>query len=91
MAYWLRDMSHEVETAATIAEARLLFNEVLRSCDYRSPAETEDGFELISYTSKNRPDSSVWLSQFTRHRTAIQTVRRGLLIANKPIIDDELT
>ena len=94
MAYWLRDMSHEVETAATIAEAKAALQRGsfdLVITDLR--LETEDGFELISYTSKNYPDSSVLVvTGYATPETAVQAVRAGAFdLLTKPIIDDELT
>lgn len=94
MAYWLRDMSHEVETAATIAEAKAALQRGsfdLVITDFR--LETEDGFELISYTSKNYPDSSVLVvTGYATPETAVQAVRAGAFdLLTKPIIDDELT
>lgn len=91
MAYWLRDMSHEVETAATIAEAKAALQRGsfdLVITDFR--LETEDGFELISYTSKNYPDSSVLVvTGYATPETAVQAVRAGAFdLLTKPIIDE---
>ena len=60
MAHWLRDMSHEVETAATLDQAKAALRQGkfdLVITDLR--LEAEDGFELIAYTRENYPDSSV--------------------------------
>ncbi|MDE0863044.1 MAG: sigma-54 dependent transcriptional regulator [Rubripirellula sp.] len=94
MAQWLREMSHEVETAATLGEAkaelgRRSFDLVIT--DLR--LETEDGFELIAYTRQNFPDSSVLVvTGYATPDTAVQAVRAGAFdLLTKPLIDEELT
>jgi len=87
-------MSHEVETAATLGEAkaelgRRSFDLVIT--DLR--LETEDGFELIAYTRQNFPDSSVLVvTGYATPDTAVQAVRAGAFdLLTKPLIDEELT
>jgi len=94
MAQWLREMSHEVETAATLGEAktelgRRSFDLVIT--DLR--LETEDGFELIAYARQNFPDSSVLVvTGYATPDTAVQAVRAGAFdLLTKPLIDEELT
>jgi len=94
MAQWLREMSHDVETAATLSEAkaelgRRSFDLVIT--DLRLDAE--DGFELIAYTRKHCPDSSVLVvTGYATPDTAVQAVRAGAFdLLTKPLIDDELT
>ena len=94
LAQWLREMSHEVETAATLGEAkaelgRRSFDLVIT--DLR--LETEDGFELIAYTRQNFPDSSVLVvTGYATPDTAVQAVRAGAFdLLTKPLIDEELT
>lgn len=94
MAHWLRDMSHEVETAATLDQAKAAlrrgkFDLVITDLHL----EAEDGFELIAYTRQNYPDSSVLVvTGYATPETAVQAVRAGAFdLLTKPLIDDELT
>jgi DNA-binding NtrC family response regulator len=94
MAHWLRDMSHEVETAATLDQAKAALRQGkfdLVITDLR--LEAEDGFELIAYTRENYPDSSVLVvTGYATPETAVQAVRAGAYdLLTKPLIDDELT
>ena len=94
MAHWLRDMSHEVETAATLDQAKAALGRAkfdLVITDLR--LEAEDGFELIAYTRENFPDSSVLVvTGYATPETAVQAVRAGAFdLLTKPLIDDELT
>ncbi|MAI77328.1 MAG: sigma-54-dependent Fis family transcriptional regulator, partial [Deltaproteobacteria bacterium] len=94
MAQWLREMSHEVRTASTLGQAKTALQKQsfdLVITDLR--LEAEDGFELISYTSENFPDSSVLVvTGYATPETAVQAVRAGAFdLLTKPLIDDELT
>jgi len=93
MAQWLREMSHDVETAATLGQAkaelgRSSFDLVIT--DLRLDAE--DGFELIAYTRKHYPDSSILVvTGYATPDTAVLAVRAGAFdLLTKPLIDDEL-
>ena len=94
MAHWLRETSHEVETAATLDQAKAALRQGqfdLVITDLR--LEAEDGFELIAYTRQNYPDSSVLVvTGYATPETAVQAVRAGAFdLLTKPLIDDELT
>jgi len=94
MAQWLREMSHEVETAATLDEAK---NQLkgrpfdLVIVDLR--LGDEDGFELIGYTRKRFPDTSVLVvTGYATPDTAVEAVREGAFdLLTKPLIDEELS
>ncbi len=94
MAQWLREMSHEVETAETLAEAkkwlsRRAFDLVIT--DLR--LGQEDGFELIGFVRSKHPDSSVLVvTGYATPDTAVQAVRAGAFdLLTKPLIDEELS
>ncbi|QDT03771.1 Transcriptional regulatory protein ZraR [Rubripirellula lacrimiformis] len=94
MALWLREMSHQVETVATLSEAKQAlatrrFDLVMT--DLRLGGE--DGFELIGYTRKKFPDVAVLvITGYATPETAVEAVRAGAYdLLTKPLIDDELT
>ncbi len=94
MAQWLREMSHEVETAETLLEAkkrlsRRAFDLVIT--DLR--LGQDDGFDLIGYVKAKHPDSSVLVvTGYATPETAVQAVRAGAFdLLTKPLIDEELS
>jgi DNA-binding NtrC family response regulator len=94
MAQWLREMSHEVETAATLDQAKHQLKQQtfdLVIADLR--LGDEDGFELIGYTRKRFPDTSVLVvTGYATPETAVQAVREGAFdLLTKPLIDEELS
>jgi DNA-binding NtrC family response regulator len=94
MAGWLREMSHQVETARTIAEAKSQLKQErfdLVIADLR--LGDEDGFELISYTRKSCPDTAVLVvTGYATPETAVQAVQAGAFdLLTKPLIDEELS
>jgi DNA-binding NtrC family response regulator len=94
MADWLREMSHEVETAETLAGATEHLNRRrydLVITDLR--LGDEDGFGLISQTRSQHPDSAVLvMTGYATPNTAVEAVRAGAFdLLTKPLIDDELT
>lgn len=94
MAQWLREMSHEVETAENLGSAKSALKSRafdLVITDLR--LGQEDGFDLITHTRKHHPDSSVLVvTGYATPDTAVQAVRAGAFdLLTKPIIDDELS
>ncbi len=94
MALWLRELSHEVETAETLDQAA---NQLaarpfdLVITDLR--LGNEDGFDLISHTRKTRPEASILVvTGYATPDTAVQCVRAGAFdLLTKPLIDEELS
>ena len=93
MAQWLSEMSYQVSTADSLDSARNQlssdsFDLVLT--DLRLGAE--DGFDLISYTRKRYPDTSILvMTGYATPDTAVEAVRAGAFdLLTKPLIDDEL-
>ncbi len=93
MAQWLREMSHEVETADTLDQAkqrvsRRAFDLVIT--DLRLGAD--DGFDLIAFTKAKQSDCSVLVvTGYATADTAVQAVRAGAFdLLTKPLIDEEL-
>ena len=62
-----------------------------RSC-FRRRLGDEDGFDLISHTRNNHPDSAVLVvTGYATPDTAVEAVRAGAFdLLTKPMIDDEL-
>ena len=94
MAQWLREMSHEVETAESLSAARSALQRRpvdLVITDLRLGAE--DGFDLIAHVRDHYPDSSTLVvTGYATPDTAVQAVRAGAFdLLTKPIIDDELS
>ncbi len=94
MAQWLCELSHEVETADTLAAAKDQLNRRhfdLVIADLR--LGDEDGFDLISHTRNNHPDSSVLVvTGYATPDTAVEAVRAGAFdLLTKPLIDEELS
>jgi DNA-binding NtrC family response regulator len=94
MAQWLCELSHEVETAETLAAAKDQLNRRhfdLVIADLR--LGDEDGFDLISHTRNNHPDSSVLVvTGYATPDTAVEAVRAGAFdLLTKPLIDEELS
>ena len=93
MAQWLREMSHEVETAETLDQAkqrvsRRAYDLVIT--DLRLGAD--DGFDLIRFARAKQPDSSILVvTGYATADTAVQAVRAGAFdLLTKPLIDEEL-
>ncbi|TWU55287.1 sigma-54-dependent transcriptional regulator [Rubripirellula reticaptiva] len=94
MAQWLRELSHQVETVATLAEAKASLAKRpfdLVMTDLRLGGE--DGFDLIGYAKKKHPDVAVLvITGYATPETAVEAVRAGAYdLLTKPLIDDELT
>ncbi len=94
MAQWLCELSHDVETAETLAAAKDQLNRRhfdLVIADLR--LGDEDGFDLISHTRNNHPDSSVLVvTGYATPDTAVEAVRAGAFdLLTKPLIDEELS
>ncbi|MGI9472429.1 MAG: sigma-54-dependent transcriptional regulator [Rubripirellula sp.] len=94
MAQWLRHLSHEVETAETLSEAKASLQHRpfdLVITDLR--LGHEDGFDLITHTRQHHPDSSVLVvTGYATPDTAVQAVRAGAFdLLTKPLIDEELS
>ena len=94
MALWLRELSHEVETAETVeaAQASLKNNTFdLVITDLR--LGDQDGFDLISFTKQHRPDTAVLvMTGYATPDTAVEAVRAGAFdLLTKPLIDAELS
>lgn len=94
MSEWLRDQGYDVETASTISAAQNAirsssFDIILT--DLRLGAD--DGFGLIEFTKRHRPESSVLvITGYATPETAVDAVRAGAFdLLTKPLIDDELT
>jgi len=93
MADWLRDMSFQVTVAGSLGAAqkelqRGVFDLVLT--DLR--LGDEDGFDLIDFTKKRCPDTSILvMTGYATPDAAVQAVRAGAFdLLTKPLIDDEL-
>ena len=94
MAMWLRELSHEVETAEDIASAKAQLGRRqydLMITDLR--LGNEDGFELISYAKKRNPETSILvMTGYATPDTAVEAVRAGAFdLLTKPLIDAELS
>lgn len=94
MAEWLRELSHTVETADSLAtaEQQLAANSFdLVIADLR--LGNEDGFELIASTRQRYPETAVLVvTGYATPETAVQAVQAGAFdLLTKPLIDEELT
>ena len=94
MAMWLRELSHDVETAEDLAGAKQQLAKRdfdLMIVDLR--LGPEDGFSLIAHSKKHRPDTAVLvMTGFATPDTAVEAVRAGAFdLLTKPLIDAELT
>ena len=94
MADWLRELSHDVVTATTVAEAKkhLLSRSFdLVMTDLR--LGPDDGFTLIRHVRKHHADTAVLvITGYATPETAVEAVREGAYdLLTKPLIDDELT
>lgn len=94
MAQWLRELSYEVATSGTLAEAKKqlgsrAFDLVIT--DLR--LGPDDGFDLIGYVRDKHRDSSVLvMTGYATADTAVQAVRAGAFdLLTKPLIDEELS
>ncbi len=94
MADWLRECSHQVETAGTIASAeRHLAGRPFDLVITDLRLGSEDGFDLIAYVRKRHPDTAVLVvTGYATPETAVEAVRAGAFdLLTKPLIDEELT
>ncbi len=94
MAQWLGEQSHAVQAVATLGAARRHLQQSpfdLLITDLR--LGDDDGFDLIAYTKKHHPNTSVLvMTGYATASTAIDAVRAGAFdLLTKPVIDDELT
>ena len=93
MADYLRSLGHRTETAQSCGQAlaRLKeFNFELVICDVN--LGDQDGFELLEWASKNKPDTAVILiTGYGTIESAVEAIRMGAFdYLTKPVIDDEL-
>ncbi len=93
MADWLRSLGYELDTALTFKEAtahidRRTYDLVL--ADLR--LDEKDGFELLDYSRRKAPDTSViMISGYGMVETAMEAIRLGAFdFLTKPLIDEEL-
>ena len=93
MADYLRSLGHRTETASSCNEAikrmgELPFEVVI--CDVNLP--DQDGFQLLDWSVKNAPETSVILvTGFGTIESAVEAIRLGAFdYLTKPVIDDEL-
>ncbi len=94
MAEWLREMSHQVETAENVTIAQnCLANQAFDLVITDLRLGNEDGFDLIAHTRKRHPDTAVLVvTGYGTPETAVQAVRAGAFdLLTKPLIDEELT
>ncbi|TWU40677.1 sigma-54-dependent transcriptional regulator [Novipirellula artificiosorum] len=94
MAMWLREMGYEVVTAESLGTAKSSLRK--RSFDLVITdlrLGHEDGFDLIAYSRKEHPDTSVLVvTGYATPATAVEAVRAGAYdLLTKPLIDEELT
>ncbi len=93
MASWLAEQSHRVDTAYSIASAKLRMQQTsydLVITDLR--LGDEDGFDLLHHVRQHHPQTSVVVvTGYATPNTAIEAVRAGAFdLLTKPLIDDEL-
>lgn len=93
MAQWLREQGFTVHAAATTHEAQAIIASQpldLVLCDIR--LGDSDGFELLAWCRKNKPELTVVLiTGYGNVDTAIEALRAGAFdLLTKPLIDDEL-
>ncbi len=93
MAGWLAEQSHRVDTAESLGTARRRLQhrqyDILIT-DLR--LGSEDGFDLIAFTRKHHPETSILVvTGYATPSTAIEAVRAGAFdLLTKPLIDEEL-
>ncbi|MEZ6067963.1 MAG: sigma-54 dependent transcriptional regulator [Planctomycetaceae bacterium] len=93
IADYLRDLGHRTETSVTCEDAierigEFKFDVVI--CDVSLP--DRDGFQLLDWVTRNRPDTSViLLTGYGTIESAVEAIRMGAFdYLTKPVIDDEL-
>lgn len=93
MAGWLREQGYAVDTAASYQGSLAVlekkrFDIVLT--DIR--LDDGDGFDVLTWCRKNRPDTSVILiTGYGTVETAVEAIRAGAFdLLTKPLIDEEL-
>ncbi len=94
MATWLKEQGYSVATAATRKEAMQVIETRpldLVLCDVR--LGDGDGFEVLAYCRKTKPDLTViLLTGYGTVETAIEALRAGAFdMLTKPLIDEELS
>src|SRR5689334_13693121 len=92
MATWLREQGFQIDTAASVAQAKTLIEKQgydLVLCDIR--LGDGDGFEVLAYTRQQRPGTTVTLiTGYGTVDTGIEALRAGAFdLLTKPLIDDE--
>lgn len=93
MADWMRSLGYEVEEAVTVEQGKEQFHARefdLVITDMRF--EVSDGFDLLRYCQKVRPDVPVLLlTGYASMDTGVEALRAGAFdLLTKPIIDEEL-
>jgi DNA-binding NtrC family response regulator len=94
MAGWLREQEYVVDTAASVPAALSILEkkryEIVLT-DIR--LEEGDGFDILTWCRKNRPDTTViLLTGYGSVETAVEAIRAGAFdLLTKPLIDEELT
>ncbi|MCE9608070.1 MAG: sigma-54 dependent transcriptional regulator [Planctomycetia bacterium] len=93
MAGWLREQGYAVETAGSCKAVHAIlekktFEIVL--CDIQ--LGDGDGFEILAWCRKHRPDTSViLLTGYGTVETAVEAIRAGAFdLLTKPLLDEEL-
>ena len=94
MAEWLREQGMMVDVAGSLEAGRGKLGSnayELLITDLR--LEDGDGFDLIGWVKKNRPQTAVLVvTGFATPETAVQAVRAGAFdLLTKPLIDEELS
>ncbi|MEM8666719.1 MAG: sigma-54 dependent transcriptional regulator [Planctomycetota bacterium] len=94
MAEWLREMSHQVETAESIAGAeRFLGSQTFDLVITDLRLGSEDGFDLIATIRQRYSETAVLVvTGYATPDTAVEAVRAGAFdLLTKPLIDEELS
>jgi DNA-binding NtrC family response regulator len=93
MAGWLREQDYQVDTASSVTGAieilqKKKFEIVLTDIHL----DEGDGFEVLAWCRKNRPDVTViLLTGYGTVETAVEAIRAGAFdLLTKPLIDEEL-
>lgn len=93
MAGWLREQGYMVDTASSVAGAiETLQKKKFEICLTDIRLDEGDGFDVLTWCRKNRPDTTViLLTGYGTVETAIEAIRAGAFdLLTKPLIDEEL-